>query len=125
MLPSTLAWHCGSSAALLGLPGASGFGNLGKSFLIENLLRAGEGQSRLPPRLPATPIPLKLQEPMRVAGEGAFPICAWPFQALNASAADYAAPEDRGGAFPAAAPGNRLPPASLPPRCKKFLGFRF
>ncbi|KAM6438073.1 homeobox protein DBX2 isoform 2-T2 [Liasis olivaceus] len=104
MLPSALAWHCGSSAALLGLPGAPGFGNLGKSFLIENLLRAGEGPPRLPPRLPATPIPLKLREPMRVAGEGAFPGRAWPFQALNASAADGGAPADRGGSFPAAAP---------------------
>ncbi|KAM3832364.1 homeobox protein DBX2 isoform 2-T2 [Vipera latastei] len=121
MLPSTLAWHCGSSAALLGLPGASGFGNLGKSFLIENLLRAGEGPSRLQPRLPTTPIPLKLQEPMRVAGEGAFPVCAWPFQALNASAADGAAPEDRGGAFPAAAPGQEspLPLLSHDPRSRR------
>uniref|UniRef100_A0A8C6YGK5 Homeobox protein DBX2 n=1 Tax=Naja naja TaxID=35670 RepID=A0A8C6YGK5_NAJNA len=104
MLPSALAWHCESSAALLGLPGAPGFGNLGKSFLIENLLRAGEGPSRLSPRLPTTPIPLKLRAPMRVAGEGAFPVSAWPFQALKASAADGAAPEDTGGTFPATAP---------------------
>uniref|UniRef100_A0A8C5RUH8 Homeobox protein DBX2 n=1 Tax=Laticauda laticaudata TaxID=8630 RepID=A0A8C5RUH8_LATLA len=105
MLPNALAWHSESSAALLGLPGAPGFDNLGKSFLIENLLRAGEGPSRLSQRLPATPIPLKLREPMRVAGEGAFPVCAWPFQALKASAADGAATEDTGGAFPATAPG--------------------
>ncbi|XP_032077728.1 homeobox protein DBX2 [Thamnophis elegans] len=104
MLPSALPWHCGSSTALFGLPVAPGFGNWGKSFLIENLLRAGEGPSRLSPPLPATPIPLKLREPTRIVGEGAFPACAWPFRALNASAGDCAVPEDRGGAFPATAP---------------------
>lgn len=79
MLPSAVAaqagayWNVVASSALLGLP-APGFGSLGKSFLIENLLRAGAGPTHAPPpprpspgpecpqlrSLPASPVPLKL-----------------------------------------------------------------
>lgn len=79
MLPSSVAaqagtyWDVVASSALLGLP-APGFGSLGKSFLIENLLRAGAGPTHAPPPprpapgpecpplrpLPASPVPLKL-----------------------------------------------------------------
>ncbi|XP_075816572.1 homeobox protein DBX2 [Microtus pennsylvanicus] len=79
MLPSAVAaqagayWDVVASSALLGLP-APGFGSLGKSFLIENLLRAGAGPPHAPPplrpspgpecpqlrSLPASPVPLKL-----------------------------------------------------------------
>ncbi|ERE84963.1 homeobox protein DBX1-like protein [Cricetulus griseus] len=79
MLPSAVAaqagayWDVVASSALLGLP-APGFGSLGKSFLIENLLRAGAGPTHAPPPprpapgpecpqlrpLPASPVPLKL-----------------------------------------------------------------
>ncbi|XP_045685607.1 homeobox protein DBX2 [Phyllostomus hastatus] len=55
MLPSAVAAHAGAywdvvaSSALLHFPAAPGFGNLGKSFLIENLLRVGGAP---PPGLP-------------------------------------------------------------------------
>ncbi|XP_028725132.1 homeobox protein DBX2 [Peromyscus leucopus] len=100
MLPSAVAaqagayWDVVASSALLGLP-APGFGSLGKSFLIENLLRAGAGPTHAPPPprpapgpecpqlrpLPASPVPLKLcpagpygarwafQMPGRVSGD--------------------------------------------------------
>ncbi|XP_062990876.1 homeobox protein DBX2 [Elgaria multicarinata webbii] len=114
MLPGALAWHCGSSAALLSLPAAPGFGNLGKSFLIENLLRAGGAPP--PPAahsLLATPVPLKLC-PAAAAAEqisargGAFPSRGWPFQALRSSSAaddgsSNRAPADRDGTFQPAA----------------------
>lgn len=122
MLPSALAWHCGSPAAtLLSLPAAPGFGNLGKSFLIENLLRSGGApQQRAPHSLPAAPVPLKLcpasAEQVSPPG-GAFPSRSWPFPALNSSAAD-----SREGTFPAAAasgeqpaPFQSLRPSSLLP----------
>ncbi|OXB76706.1 UNVERIFIED_CONTAM: hypothetical protein H355_000254 [Colinus virginianus] len=61
MLPSALYWDLVGSSALLNLPAAPGFGSLGKSFLIENLLRAGAPQSPAQLRpLPASPVPLKL-----------------------------------------------------------------
>ncbi|XP_066489787.1 homeobox protein DBX2 [Tiliqua scincoides] len=105
MLPSALAWHCGGSAALLSLPAAPGFGSLGKSFLIENLLRAGGApQPQSPHSLPAAPVPLKLRPPTAPAEQlspagGAFPARCWPCQALSSSPAD----RDREGTFPAAA----------------------
>uniref|UniRef100_A0A8D0CCB5 Homeobox protein DBX2 n=1 Tax=Salvator merianae TaxID=96440 RepID=A0A8D0CCB5_SALMN len=105
MLPSALAWPCGSSAALLNLPAAPGFGHLGKSFLIENLLRAGgasQGAPHAPHSLPATPVPLKLcpaaAEPLSPP-TGTFPNRGWPFQALNAAATGSSAPAHRDGPF--------------------------
>nr|XP_020651163.1 homeobox protein DBX2 [Pogona vitticeps] len=90
MLPSALAWHCGSSAALLSLPAAPGFGNLGKSFLIENLLRAS-GASQAPAQsLPAAPA------------------------ALSSSAAESRAAEDRGGG--GGGGGTFPPPATALPK---------
>ncbi|XP_054843745.1 homeobox protein DBX2 [Eublepharis macularius] len=104
MLPGALAWHCGTSATLLSLPATPGFGNLGKSFLIENLLRAGGAQQQALHSLPATPVPLKLcpAEQASLPG-GAFPSRCWPFLALNSSAADGRTPADREGSFHAAA----------------------
>ncbi|XP_031963435.1 homeobox protein DBX2 [Corvus kubaryi] len=111
MLPSALYWDLVGSSALLNLPAAPGFGNLGKSFLIENLLRAGAPPSPAQLRpLPANPVPLKLcpaAEQISPSG-GPFP-ARWAFQVLNPSAADggrppaRAAAAERGGVFPPAA----------------------
>ncbi|CAI5785487.1 DBX2 protein [Podarcis lilfordi] len=85
MLPGALAWPCGSSAGLLSLPAPPGFGNFGKSFLIENLLRAGGGAApqQGPADLPAAPVPLKLCP--AAAAQISSP---WPFLAPGASTAD-------------------------------------
>ncbi|NWU68524.1 DBX2 protein, partial [Pterocles burchelli] len=111
MLPSALYWDLVGSSALLNLPAAPGFGNLGKSFLIENLLRAGAPPSPAQLRpLPASPVPLKLcpaAEQISPSG-GPYPT-RWAFQVLNPSAADGgrlpARPPaaERGGVFPPAA----------------------
>ncbi|KAJ7329731.1 hypothetical protein JRQ81_015905 [Phrynocephalus forsythii] len=95
MLPGTLAWPCGHSAALLSWPAAPGFGNFGKSFLIENLLRAGGAPRPPAPSLPATPVPLKLcpAAPL-AAGADQLPRPGWPFPALSPPAAES---RDRGG----------------------------
>lgn len=121
MLPSALYWDLVGSSALLNLPAAPGFGNLGKSFLIENLLRAGAPPSPAQLRpLPASPVPLKLcpaAEQINPSG-GPYPT-RWAFQVLNPSAADgsrlpaRAPAAERGGVFPPAATGERRPrPAS-------------
>lgn len=117
MLPSALYWDLVGSSALLNLPAAPGFGSLGKSFLIENLLRAGAPQSPAQLRpLPASPVPLKLcpaAEQISPSG-GPYPT-RWAFQVLNPSAADggrlpaRAPAADRGGVFPPAATGERRP----------------
>ncbi|NXI42851.1 DBX2 protein, partial [Galbula dea] len=111
MLPSALYWDLVGSSALLNLPAAPGFGNLGKSFLIENLLRAGAPPSPAQLRpLPASPVPLKLcpaAEQISPSG-GPYPT-RWAFQVLNPAAAD-------GGRLPARAPaaerGSVFPPAA-------------
>ncbi|NWU97291.1 DBX2 protein, partial [Upupa epops] len=110
MLPSALYWDLVGSSALLNLPAAPGFGNLGKSFLIENLLRAGAPPSPAQLRpLPASPVPLKLcpaAEQMNPSG-GPFP-ARWAFQVLNPSAPDggrltaRSAERSGGGVFPPA-----------------------
>lgn len=121
MLPSALYWDLVGSSALLNLPAAPGFGNLGKSFLIENLLRAGAPPSPAQLRpLPASPVPLKLcpaAEQISPSG-GPYPT-RWAFQVLNPAAADSgrlparAPAAERGGVFPPAATGERRPrPAS-------------
>lgn len=112
MLPSAVAaqagayWDVVASSALLGLP-APGFGSLGKSFLIENLLRAGAGPTHAPqpPRpapgpecpqlrpLPASPVPLKL------CPAGPFG-ARWAFQMPPGRA-----PGERDSAFQPSAPG--------------------
>ncbi|XP_042533429.1 homeobox protein DBX2 [Dipodomys spectabilis] len=149
MLPSAVATHPGSywdvvaSSALLNLPAAPGFGNLGKSFLIENLLRGGSapttgtvhGVQPPPPLqglaatlaptpgaqlrpLPASPVPLKLCPP--TAAEQLSPAAGtsygtrWAFQVLNPSATD--GPRLPGRAFPSAAPAPSKPfLLSIPP----------
>ncbi|NXH01867.1 DBX2 protein, partial [Loxia leucoptera] len=83
MLPSALYWDLVGSSALLNLPAAPGFGNLGKSFLIENLLRAGAPSPAQLRPLPANPVPLKLcpaAEQINPSG-GPFP-ARWAFQSL-------------------------------------------
>lgn len=112
MLPSAVAaqagayWDVVASSALLGLP-APGFGSLGKSFLIENLLRAGAGPTHAPPPprpapgpecpqlrpLPASPVPLKL------CPAGPFG-ARWAFQMPPGRA-----PGERDSAFQPSAPG--------------------
>lgn len=112
MLPSAVAaqaggyWDVVASSALFGLP-APGFGSLGKSFLIENLLRAGAGPTHAPPPprpapgpecpqlrpLPASPVPLKL------CPAGPFGV-RWAFQMPPGPA-----PGERDSAFQPSAPG--------------------
>ncbi|XP_055483104.1 homeobox protein DBX2 isoform X2 [Psammomys obesus] len=112
MLPSSVAaqagtyWDVVASSALLGLP-APGFGSLGKSFLIENLLRAGAGPTHAPPPprpapgpecpplrpLPASPVPLKL------CPAGPYGV-RWAFQM-----APGRAPGERDSAYQPSAPG--------------------
>ncbi|XP_049738852.1 homeobox protein DBX2 isoform X2 [Elephas maximus indicus] len=137
MLPSAVAAHAGAywdvvaSSALLNLPAAPGFGNLGKSFLIENLLRAGGAPPTglQPPQpqgpaaavsaaaaaaqvrpLPASPVPLKLcPAAEQVSPAGAPYGTRWAFQVLGPSA-DCArlsgrAPGDRDCTFQPSAPG--------------------
>ncbi|KAM8820113.1 homeobox protein DBX2 [Eudromia elegans] len=94
MLPGALYWHlAGSSPALLELPAAPALGGLGRSFLIENLLRAGAPPGAAPPprALPASPVPLKL---CPAAGQPFAP--RWAAHAPGPAAA-------RGGPFPPAA----------------------
>lgn len=147
MLPSAVAAHAGAywdvvaSSALLNFPAAPGFGNLGKSFLIENLLRAGgappPGLQPPPPPppgpaaalaaaaatagaqvrpLPASPVPLKLCPAAERVSPGGAPYgTRWAFQVLSPSA-DGArlpgrAPGDRDCAFHASAPGEPAPPS--------------
>ncbi|XP_062971686.1 homeobox protein DBX2 [Cynocephalus volans] len=114
MLPSAVAapagayWDVVASSALLNLPAAPGFGNLGKSFLIENLLRVGgapahglqlptphgpaaalapaAGSAQLRP-LPASPVPLKLCPAAERVGPAGAPYgTRWAFQVLSPSA---------------------------------------
>lgn len=118
MLPSAVAAHAGAywdvvaSSALLNFPAAPGFGNLGKSFLIENLLRAGGAPppGLQPPAphgpvaalatataattagaqvrpLPASPVPLKLCPAAEQVSPGGAPYgTRWAFQVLSPSA---------------------------------------
>ncbi|XP_059538622.1 homeobox protein DBX2 [Myotis daubentonii] len=143
MLPSALAAHAGAywdvvaSSALFNFPAAPGFGNLGKSFLIENLLRAGgappPGLQPPPPHgpaaalatatatagaqvrpLPASPVPLKLCPAAEPVSPGGAPYgTRWAFQVLSPSA-DGArlpgrAPGDRDGTFHPSAPAPSKP----------------
>ncbi|XP_057559396.1 homeobox protein DBX2 [Hippopotamus amphibius kiboko] len=138
MLPSAVAAHAGAcwdvvaSSALLNFPAAPGFGSLGKSFLIENLLRAGgappPGLPPPPPHgpaaalaagaqvrpLPASPVPLKLCPAAEHVSPGGAPYgTRWAFQVLSPST-DGArlpgrAPGDRDGAFQPSAPAPSKP----------------
>ncbi|XP_006865383.1 PREDICTED: homeobox protein DBX2 [Chrysochloris asiatica] len=138
MLPSAVAAHAGAywdvvaSSALLNLPAAPGFGNLGKSFLIENLLRAGgapaPGLQPPPPHgpavavaanaqirpLPASPIPLKLCPAAEQISPAGTPYgTRWAFQVLSPSV-DGArlsgrVPGDRGCTFQPSAPASSKP----------------
>ncbi|KAL4840053.1 hypothetical protein H8958_014737 [Nasalis larvatus] len=139
MLPSAVAAHAGAywdvvaSSALLNLPAAPGFGNLGKSFLIENLLRVGGAPTPglQPPSphgpatalatagaqlrpLPASPVPLKLcPAAEQVSPSGAPYGTRWAFQVLSPSM-DSArlpgrAPGDRDCTFQPSAPAPSKP----------------
>ncbi|XP_075786498.1 homeobox protein DBX2 [Pelodiscus sinensis] len=105
MLPSALGWGVAGSSALLDLPAPPGSGNLGKSFLIENLLRAGA------PPSPARPLPgpLTLCPAAQAASPAGGPGPArWacprlpPFGAAS-SGLTARAPDRAGGIFPPAA----------------------
>ncbi|XP_039738176.1 homeobox protein DBX2 [Pteropus medius] len=141
MLPSAVAAHAGAywdvvaSSALLNFPAAPGFGNLGKSFLIENLLRAGgappPGLQPPPPHgpaaalataaagaqlrpLPANPVPLKLCPAAEQASPGGAPYgTRWAFQVLSPSADDARLPgrptADRDCTFQPSAPAPSKP----------------
>ncbi|XP_004765636.1 homeobox protein DBX2 [Mustela putorius furo] len=145
MLPSAVAAHAGAywdvvaSSALLNFPTAPGFGNLGKSFLIENLLRAGGAPPHglQPPAhhgpasalvaaaaataaraqvrpLPASPVPLKLcPAAEQVSAPGAPYGTRWAFQVLSPSAdgprLPGRAPADRECTFQPSAPASSKP----------------
>lgn len=152
MLPSAVAAHAGAywdvvaSSALLNFPAAPGFGSLGKSFLIENLLRAGgappPGLPPLQPHgpaaalatataaasagpqvrpLPASPVPLKLCPAAEQVSPGGAPYgTRWAFQVLSPSA-DGArlpgrAPGDHDCTFQPSAPGEPARPFPAVPR---------
>ncbi|XP_007524712.2 homeobox protein DBX2 [Erinaceus europaeus] len=157
MLPSAVAAHAGAywdvvaSSALLHLPAAPGFGNLGKSFLIENLLRAGgappHGLQPPPPHgpaaalapaaaagaqlraLPASPVPLKLCPAAEQLSPAGGPYgTRWTFQVLSPSATGTRlpgrAPGGRDATFQTSAP---VPPSkpfflSAPPFCSACCG---
>uniref|UniRef100_A0A452R3H9 Homeobox protein DBX2 n=1 Tax=Ursus americanus TaxID=9643 RepID=A0A452R3H9_URSAM len=150
MLPSAVAAHAGAywdvvaSSALLNFPTAPGFGNLGKSFLIENLLRAGGAPPHglQPPAhhgpasalvaaaataagaqvrpLPASPVPLKLCPATEQVSPGGAPYgTRWAFQVLSPSA-DGArlpgrTPADRDCSFQPSAPGELAFPSPPAP----------
>ncbi|XP_074123304.1 homeobox protein DBX2 isoform X2 [Sminthopsis crassicaudata] len=131
MFPSALSartgvyWDILGSSALLDT--APGFGNLGKSFLIENLLRARDSPPCLPAPPPLTPLaaapdttakmpehplsssPLPLK--LCLGGEqiGSPYRTHWAFQVLNPSTDSSQLPslarEDQGGVFQLAVPG--------------------
>ncbi|NWR69741.1 DBX2 protein, partial [Centropus unirufus] len=110
MLPSALYWDLVGSSALLNLPAAPGFGSLGKSFLIENLLRAGAPSPAQLRPLPASPVPVKLCPAAAHSSPSGGPFAArWAFQAPSPGAAGSgrlparAPAAERGGVFPAAA----------------------
>ncbi|NWJ11407.1 DBX2 protein, partial [Crypturellus undulatus] len=87
MLPGALYWHLvGSSSALLELPAAPGFGSLGKSFLIENLLRAGAPSAAQPRALPASP---KKKKRKRAYGAGHYPVPLWRTVVMNITSARW------------------------------------
>ncbi|KAM8803134.1 homeobox protein DBX2 isoform 1-T1 [Rhynchonycteris naso] len=141
MLPSAVAAHAGAywdvvaSSALFNFPAAPGFGNLGKSFLIENLLRAGgtppPGLQPPPPHgpaaalvtttagaqvrpLPASPVPLKLCPASEQVSPGGAPYgTRWAFQVLSPSADGARLPGralgDRDSTFHPSAPAPSKP----------------
>lgn len=151
MLPSAVAAHAGAywdvvaSSSLLNFPAAPGFGNLGKSFLIENLLRAGGAPPLgLPPpqhhgsaaalgagaqvrSLPASPVPLKLCPAAEPVSPGGAPYgTRWAFQVLSPSA-DGArlpgrAPGDPDCAFQPPAPGEPVLPSPAAPCASRAAG---
>nr|XP_036865465.1 homeobox protein DBX2 [Manis javanica] len=137
MLPSAAAaragasWDAAAASALLGWTPAPGFGGLGKSFLIENLLRAGAAPPLGPPpprALPAGPVPLQLcpaAEHVRAGGAPCGP--RWAVQALSPSADGAGlpgrAPGDRDCAFRPSAPVPSKPCfLSAPPLCSACCG---
>ncbi|XP_066221891.1 homeobox protein DBX2 [Saccopteryx leptura] len=141
MLPSAVAAHAGAywdvvaSSALFNFPAAPGFGNLGKSFLIENLLRVGgtppPGLQPPPPHgpaaalvtttagaqvrpLPASPVPLKLCPAAEQVSPGGAPYgTRWAFQVLSPSADGARLPGralgDRDSTFHPSAPAPSKP----------------
>uniref|UniRef100_A0A8D0GWH4 Homeobox protein DBX2 n=1 Tax=Sphenodon punctatus TaxID=8508 RepID=A0A8D0GWH4_SPHPU len=109
MLPGAgaLSWQCGGGAsALLSLPAAPGFGSLGKSFLIENLLRAGAPPGPPPLRaLPASPVPLKLCPAAAVAAvEPISPVAGGPLPPTRWACQMVLAPLVGGGGLPSCSP---------------------
>nr|XP_058163836.1 homeobox protein DBX2 isoform X2 [Dasypus novemcinctus] len=134
MFPSAVAAHAGAywdvvaSNALFNFPAAPGFGNLGKSFLIENLLRAGgappPGLQPSPPHgpaaaaahvrpLPASPVPLKLGPASQPVSPAGAPYgTRWAFQVLSPSAESARLPGrppgDRACTFQPSAPGEEI-----------------
>ncbi|XP_004447951.2 homeobox protein DBX2 [Dasypus novemcinctus] len=135
MFPSAVAAHAGAywdvvaSNALFNFPAAPGFGNLGKSFLIENLLRAGgappPGLQPSPPHgpaaaaahvrpLPASPVPLKLGPASQPVSPAGAPYgTRWAFQVLSPSAESARLPGrppgDRACTFQPSAPAPSKP----------------
>ncbi|XP_006012514.2 homeobox protein DBX2 [Latimeria chalumnae] len=87
MLPSAVCWDTPGSSPLLHAPLLPGLGDVGKSFLIENLLKEA------PPfrQLPANPVPLKLcPSAEQITSTGGPYSTRWAFQVLNPTASQPA-----------------------------------
>ncbi|XP_029472270.1 homeobox protein DBX2 [Rhinatrema bivittatum] len=91
MIPSAISahavyWDFVGSTTFLNIPTAPGFGNLGKSFLIENLLRVSDLQGPQVPPIPANPLPLKLcPTAEQISPSGGPYTTRWAFQLVNPS----------------------------------------
>ncbi|XP_038621197.1 LOW QUALITY PROTEIN: homeobox protein DBX2 [Tachyglossus aculeatus] len=136
--PAGARWALvGASSALLDLPAAPGFGTLGKSFLIDNLLRAGGGAApapAAPPRAPRAPRahrrPLgepALRRPLGSASaarpRGQREALRWASHPLGWAShpPGWASHPPGWASHPRRAPTRRLPPAAPAPSKPFFL----
>ncbi|MGH0167434.1 UNVERIFIED_CONTAM: hypothetical protein FKN15_065341 [Acipenser sinensis] len=91
MVPSSLPtqnfyWEMAGSHPFLHAPKPPGFGNSGKSFLIDNLLKAGDSQDSSAPWVPVSPIPVKLcPTAEQISPSGGPYSTRWGFQLVNPS----------------------------------------
>ncbi|KAK6482439.1 homeobox protein DBX2-like isoform X1 [Huso huso] len=91
MVPSSLPaqnlyWEMAGSYPFLHAPKPPGFGNSGKSFLIDNLLKDGDSQDSSAPWVPVSPVPVKLcPTAEQISPSGGPYSTRWGFQLVNPS----------------------------------------